>query len=430
MSWLIWTCLVILALWIALGSLPAGADAHMPLPYMIALIPLMWVPAAALAILAAVMRNWPALAMALALLLAARLRHLRYWLHPLHKHDGSSTAIPTVKSASTTATNRAAVTTMTLNCRYGRADASDIVAKVRDHHVDVLALQEMTDDLVKRLEQAGLQQLLPYRQLGESHERTDNGGFNGIWSAIRPVASTHGIIDIPAADVPAITLEITDQSFMRQSADVSQVGPTTTGNDATVIARSAAGGGNTADMRTMRMTFASVHTKSPMRGCREWSAGIRGLGVLIAMSRNDYAQYGSIIAMGDLNATIDHPSWRELLRNGFQDATLQLAHGHTNTFARWLPWPRLELDHVMIATPTTSAPGVIRHATVSQQQTSQSTTSRSEALGSEAPRPEAPHSAAPAETDPATQPQPVAARTTSVVINDSDHLALIATLRI
>ncbi|WP_175578388.1 endonuclease/exonuclease/phosphatase family protein [Bifidobacterium jacchi] len=426
MSWLIWTCLVILALWIALGSLPAGADAHMPLPYMIALIPLMWVPAAALAILAAVMRNWPALAVALALLLAARLRHLRYWLHPLQKHDGSSTAIPPVKSASAT------VTTMTLNCRYGRADASDIVAKVRDHHVDVLALQEMTDDLVKRLEQAGLQQLLPYRQLGESHERTDNGGFNGIWSAIRPVASTHSIIDIPAADVPAITLEITDRLFMQRSADGSRgdTASTTTGSDATIIARSAAGGGDTAGMRTMRLTFASVHTKSPMRGCREWSAGIRGLGGLIAMSRNDYARYGSIIAMGDLNATIDHPSWRELLREGFQDTTLQLAHGHTNTFARWLPWPRLELDHVMIAAPTTSAPRVTRHATVSQPQTSQSTTSRSEALGPEAPRPEAPHSAAPAETDPATQTQPVAARTTSVVINDSDHLALIATLRI
>lgn len=424
MSWLIWTCLILLALWIALGSLPAGADARMPLPYMIALIPLMWVPAGALAILAAVMRNWPALAVALALLFAARLRHLRYWLKPAQQRCRSSSAITPGGSVHATVATHATMTTMTLNCRYGRASASDIVSKVREHHVDVLALQEMTDDLVKRLEQAGLQQLLPYRQLGESHERTDNGGFNGLWSAIKPVASTHSIIAIPAANIPAMTLEITDRPLTRQSADGSRVG-TTSGDNATSIAHSAAGSDDTAGMHTMRMTFASAHTKSPMRGCREWSAGIRGLGGLITMSRNDYERYGSIVAMGDLNATIDHPSWRELLREGFQDATLQLARGHTNTFARWLPWPRLELDHVMIAAPATSTPEMARQATASQQHLSQSATSRSEALG-----PEAPHSAAPAETDPATQPQPVAARTTSVVINDSDHLALIATLRI
>ena len=41
---------------------------------------------------------------------------------------------------------------MTLNCRYGRANAAAIVSAVKEHDVAVLALQELTDDLVAALE--------------------------------------------------------------------------------------------------------------------------------------------------------------------------------------------------------------------------------------------------------------------------------------
>ena len=54
---------------------------------------------------------------------------------------------------------------MTLNCRYGRANAAAIVSAVKEHDVAVLALQELTDDLVAALDEAGLSDLLPYRQL-------------------------------------------------------------------------------------------------------------------------------------------------------------------------------------------------------------------------------------------------------------------------
>lgn len=45
---------------------------------------------------------------------------------------------------------------MTLNCRYGRANAAAIVSAVKEHDVAVLALQELTDDLVAALDEAGL----------------------------------------------------------------------------------------------------------------------------------------------------------------------------------------------------------------------------------------------------------------------------------
>ena len=38
---------------------------------------------------------------------------------------------------------------MTLNCRYGKASADAIIAAVRERHIDVLALQELSTDLIK-----------------------------------------------------------------------------------------------------------------------------------------------------------------------------------------------------------------------------------------------------------------------------------------
>ena len=40
----LWIALIICVVWIALGEMPAGWDGHLPLPYLIALIPLLWIP--------------------------------------------------------------------------------------------------------------------------------------------------------------------------------------------------------------------------------------------------------------------------------------------------------------------------------------------------------------------------------------------------
>jgi|GEM_PF-3879297 len=50
----------------------------------------------------------------------------------------------------------ASFTVMTLNCRYGGADAKSIVGAVLARNVAVLALQEATDELVDALNSAGL----------------------------------------------------------------------------------------------------------------------------------------------------------------------------------------------------------------------------------------------------------------------------------
>lgn len=452
----LWIVLAVLLIWLMLSEVPAGWDGHAPLPYLIAFTPFLWIPAAALAIIGAVRHEWAFAVCALITLLAAGSRKVLYWLNDIKAPNTAQMIADKIaaKKAAEAARKEAAAhrsdagaaksrdkelathgkfTVMTLNCRFGRASAEAIVAAVRERDVAVLALQELDDALVAALDEAGLSELLPYRQLGEARAG-DNGGFNGIWIRVEPETTAVSAAPIPAADVPSVTLPVTS---------------------------------------TRGITFLSAHTKSPMRGCRDWSAGIVGLGeVATAVHKNNgeyerpslttytgklKAEYrgpvsssdfseteisgaevsnteispaqpssdtaagsgtdannanadngiqvatisardaggtqalsdanrvhldpeavqraaqlaaakafgGTLdpeaaeergerparemiaVVMGDLNASIAHPSFRKLLAAGFDDATLVEAKGEHPTFASWLPWPRLVLDHIL-----------------------------------------------------------------------------------
>ena len=345
MLWFLWIVVLICAVWVALGTLPAGTEGRIPLPYFIALIQFLWIPTLATALAALAMREYALACCAIGVGIASRIRQAGYWSRIASPKDlaaalksrgrrGShaATAGSSRDGAAKTAamaralrdtehetaqdvldqqqsfSSAASFTVMTLNCRYGEADAKSIVGAVLARNVAVLALQEATDELVDALNSAGLDALLPYRQLGEGKD-TDNGGFNGIWIRVEPKSSSPASVAISAADVPSITVPV---DAMRD------------------------------------ITFASAHPKSPMRGCAQWSAGIIGLGRLAT----DAARRDRDIAvvLGDLNSGIDHPSFRALLRSGFRDASLSQGRGPTPTFPRWTPWPRIELDHIL-ATP-------------------------------------------------------------------------------
>ena len=70
---------------------------------------------------------------------------------------------------------------MTLNTKNGNADAEQIVSIVRDQHVEVLAMQEVSGSLIERLSAAGLDELLPSRVIGLAGAG-DNGGVNVIYT--------------------------------------------------------------------------------------------------------------------------------------------------------------------------------------------------------------------------------------------------------
>lgn len=346
MFWFLWIVLLVCVAWAALAAVPAGADAHMPLPYLIALVPLLWPVPLAIAVAAIVMHEWGLTCGAVAAGLVTQLYGAAYWTNYSPEDLSASIVAAFAKTASSrsdessgaatsrdarretlrettdtsnetaedvlaqqrTPSSNATLTVMTLNCRYGRANAKEIVGAVLARNVSVLALQELTPELVDDLNRNGLDALLPYRQLGDNKE-SDNGGFNGIWIRVEPQASQASAVAIPAADVPSITIPVDSLHDI---------------------------------------TFASAHPKSPMRGTHDWSAGIIGLGELAdATKRHDH---DFAVVLGDLNSSPYHPSFRKLLASGFTDANLAVAQGPRYTFPRWTRWPRLILDHVL-ATP-------------------------------------------------------------------------------
>ena len=307
----LWIVLLVCIVWIALSEIPAGWDGHLPLPYLIALTPLLWIPTLAIAVAGFVAHDTALGIVAAIACVASLLRKIAYWTNNLVAHNTAQMVADKLaeKRETSRETNVAESAkhgrfrVMTLNCRYGRANAAAIVSAVKEHDIAVLALQELTDDLVAALDEAGLSDLLPYRQLGERKD-TDNGGYNGIWIRIEPGDTSPITVEIPAADVPGLCFPI---DAMRG------------------------------------ITFVSAHPKSPMRGCRDWSAGIIGLGALATTQKP-----GDItVVMGDLNSGIDHPSFRKLLDAGFQDAALAEAKGRRATFPSWIIWPRLILDHIL-----------------------------------------------------------------------------------
>ncbi|MFR0569012.1 endonuclease/exonuclease/phosphatase family protein [Bifidobacterium apri] len=318
------TIAVLLLIWWLLRFLPATAEAHMPMPYSTALDRHLWVPAVVGAIWSAILGYWWGFALYMALLILVVAGESPYYRHLFgkpsetpHPDDAASdsttdsrTDIAMDDRTSDTVSRQSGkpIHAMTLNCRYGRANAADIVRLVREQHIDVLALEELTPALLDRLAREGLDVLLPYCQQGVSHN-DDNGGFNAIWSRAKPMARTATFLNIHAADVPAVSIGVDAQ--------------------------------DTSDGSTARaVTVAAAHTKSPMRGCREWSYGVRALDAIATSPE-------PVVVLGDLNACLDHRCLRDVLATGVHDASLDVAHGPTLTYPSWVPWPRIELDHAL-----------------------------------------------------------------------------------
>ncbi|PVV38335.1 endonuclease/exonuclease/phosphatase family protein, partial [Bifidobacterium animalis subsp. lactis] len=238
----LWVILVLLLVWISLSELPAGWDGHAPLPYLIALSPFAWIGITAVAIWSGCLREWPLMACAIVGLIASLLRKTAYYMNDLKTpNTGELIARKLAEKREsenlTISSNSAAVENLanghfnvfTLNCRYGEANAHEIVNTVRTNDIAVLALQEMSPDLVTELHDAGLDDLLPFHQFGDPSS-SDNGGFNGLWLRVEPAEQTPTGVPIPAADVPPVTLPVTS---------------------------------------TFNITFASAHPQSPPRRCKD-----------------------------------------------------------------------------------------------------------------------------------------------------------------
>jgi endonuclease/exonuclease/phosphatase family metal-dependent hydrolase len=188
---------------------------------------------------------------------------------------------------------------LTFNMYFGRADAEVLVARVRQLGADVLFLQELTEEAVTRLKQAGLEDLLPHAQL----ELWGGSRGSGIYSRF------------PLGEGPRV-----------EAVHMAQP---------TALLRLPGGGA---------VELVGVHPVTPQLGRRRggatrWRAE---LGVLPPPG-----ELPRVLA-GDFNATLDHAVFRGVLRLGYADAARQTGNALTPT---WGPPGRgavLTLDHVLV----------------------------------------------------------------------------------
>lgn len=311
--------LVLLLVWQLLRWLPAGADKLKPLPYFIALLPIapfcagFGLIASAVAAVATRSQNefykyYVFLCVAyFALFLISLKSYTPYFSRRLMRIKQEKSPEPSLEKSLEKSLE---IRVMTLNCRYGRANASQIIKLAKTHKIDTILLQEVSEKLVKSLEKLGIERDFANMQLGNTNNH-ENGGFNAIYTRLSNVKSFGKSIKIDAANVPIVT---------------------------------AVSGDSRAE--NLLITFASAHPKSPMRGCAAWCSGIMALAKIGENHNKSNVKKVTIIG-GDLNSTPDHPSFRTLLKSGFLDASMQIGK-RLKTWPTWQKWPNLALDHVLV----------------------------------------------------------------------------------
>jgi endonuclease/exonuclease/phosphatase (EEP) superfamily protein YafD len=197
---------------------------------------------------------------------------------------------------------------LTLNVLVGLADPRALLGELRRHHVDVLAVQELTPDMVRELAGAGLAGVLPFSHL-DPHPGFPGLGLWARWPLI-PLP--------PIAGMKAPALRARIEPSAGQPVMVS-----------------------------------SVHPVAPTNGHDErWQ---RDLGLVRSVLGT--AGEPQVIA-GDFNATRDHRPFRDLLAAGLldcADAALRRPWpGFTWPANRAYP-PVMRLDHVLVSAPGRTA---------------------------------------------------------------------------
>ncbi|MEE9096238.1 endonuclease/exonuclease/phosphatase family protein [Pseudarthrobacter phenanthrenivorans] len=288
--WLFFPVVLPVAVVSALRGLPA--DLPVLGVQLVAFTPWLAVPAAAALLLSFLgRRRWQqVLAAALAACQA-------FWLFPLDIREPAAEA----------AGKQITLVAMSINAELGGADAEGIVRLVRDRHVDLLAVEEYTPELSRRLAAAGLEGLLPHR---DAHPRAGAGG-TAIYTSLSMKET--GVLPGTQFTMPVARLDLGDGS----------------GTGLRVVA---------------------VHTLAPVGdGLRQWRRD------LATVSRADNGS-GPLLLAGDFNATYDHREFRGLLAGtGGNRALVDVAASLGDRLVPTWPMrdyrlPGIALDH-LVASP-------------------------------------------------------------------------------
>jgi endonuclease/exonuclease/phosphatase (EEP) superfamily protein YafD len=194
---------------------------------------------------------------------------------------------------------------MSTNLRIGGADPASIVDLVRQHHVDVLTLQEFTPDAQTALERTGLPTVLPY---AERHP-VEGAGGSAVYSRL-PLSGGGATVNAGSDFVQA-------HAVLRL-------------RDGTTV------------------TVVSVHPVAPIG-----ADGIRLLAQQLP-AEPPAPDDGSLrILAGDFNSTLDHAGLRRLIATGYHDAASAVGAGLVPTWPYYgeesTITPKVTIDHVLVS---------------------------------------------------------------------------------
>lgn len=190
----------------------------------------------------------------------------------------------------------------TVSLRLGLVEAEPVLALVREHDVDVLAVQELTPASEARLRAAGIDELLPSAHVVPARHGSVASASGAVW--------TRGTV-AARCTVPGTFEQPTVRLVRDDGPDVE---------------------------------LTAVHTAPPATSAaavRRWTADLAALP----------APDGAVLRIlaGDFNATLDHAALRAVLRRGWTDAALAAGQGGVWTWRPLrAPLPRLGLDHVLV----------------------------------------------------------------------------------
>ncbi|MGI9015875.1 MAG: endonuclease/exonuclease/phosphatase family protein [Euzebya sp.] len=212
---------------------------------------------------------------------------------------GMAPLVPRLRGAGPTTVDQAAIVRVAaLNMLFGRADVEQVITLARQ--VDVLALSEVTPQVMEQLGRQGLDDVLPFHWV----QAQDGSAGSGVWSRY-PMAALAPVVG----------------RFQMPHVAVSRPG-------------------DSAPLRIL-----GVHTVPPTGGrVGDWRAEVAGL-----------AQVPQVdVMLGDFNATLDHSVFRQVLASGYTEAAAEVGRGFRATWpAREFPLPGITIDHVLVGADVT-----------------------------------------------------------------------------
>ncbi|NLG54318.1 MAG: endonuclease/exonuclease/phosphatase family protein [Rhodococcus sp.] len=181
------------------------------------------------------------------------------------------------------------------NIMLGESDAADLVQQISRRDVDILTIEELTDDAVQRLADEGIDQLLPEQFLVP---KPDGGGGTGIYSKF-PLSDEHLLPHFAMANLSA-TVEVSDSE---------------------------------------QLALFAVHPRAPYpEPAWRWADEMERLREAVH-SRAAQDPEVPVLVSGDFNSTYSHTRYRTFLTDGFDDVAERVGAGITPSYPAntWYP---------------------------------------------------------------------------------------------